>query len=628
MDRKFLAIVFMAFSILLSACGQRPDAEGGFGTDPTDTTGDISVRVITNVNSITTGGIDTATITALVSDENNNALAGASVILSTTSGVLQDLTTISDENGEVSATLKLPLDYQNQNIVVSADVQGITSEASLAATGSAIEVTGPDNLVSGDEAELVISLVAGNDEPIANHPISVVSTAGNLVSPTFPMTGPDGRATLTVGTTNGDDEVRISALNGTVSAEHEFEVSQDILRFEEGVEDTELPVAQTNAITVTWSSQSQPVVGQLLLFSTTAGEIVGNSSITTDANGQATVQIRSNSYGPVKLTVEDASDSRPKTSADLEFVGTTPATISLDASVSRVEIGNTSTLMASVRDAQGNPVKNQIVDFSSLDLKGGQISPASATSNSEGVASVTFTAGSNATEANDISVNATVKGTSITNSMNLSVTEKVLNVTLGTSNLLTVRNFDTQYAVAFVAQVADGGGAPIEGADVALSITPIRYFKGWMDLLRDEEGVAIGWNAFVTAICESEDINGNRILDAGEDRNGNGSLDPQDPVILAAVEDNPNNAATIVGGTGVLTTDGTGSGFFEIRYPKSHSVWATVAINAHAEALGTEAISSFEKRLSLLAVDGSDPAVSPPNAVSPYGTSVNCFDTE
>ena len=188
MDRKILAIVFMAFSVLLSACGQRPDAAGGFGTDPSDT-GGVSVRVITNVNTITTGGTDTATITALVTDENNNALAGADVIMSASSGVLQDVTTTSDENGEVSASLKLPLDFQNQNIVVTAEVQGVRSTASLAAIGSELEASGPDNLVSGDEAEIVISLVAGNDEPIANHQISVVSTAGNLITPAFPMTG-------------------------------------------------------------------------------------------------------------------------------------------------------------------------------------------------------------------------------------------------------------------------------------------------------------------------------------------------------------------------------------------------------------------------------------------------------
>lgn len=627
MDRRILAIVFMAFSVLLSACGQRPDAAGGFGTDPSDT-GGISVRVITNVNSITTGGTETATITALVTDENNNALSGSDVVLTSSSGVLQDLTSVSDENGEVSATLKLPLDFQNQDIFVTAEVQGVVSTASLAATGSSIDVSGPDNLVSGDEAELVVSLVAGNDEPIANHAIGVVSLAGNVVTPTFPTTGPDGRVTLSVGTVNGDDTIRLSALNGTVSAEHEFEVSQDTLRFEEGIEDTELAVAQTNQITVTWTSQSQPVVGRALLFSTTAGEIVGNSSITTNGNGQATVQIRSNSYGPVKLTVEDAEDSRPKTSADLEFVGTNPATVSLDASVSRVDVGSTSTLMATVRDAQGNPVKNQAVDFTSLDLKGGQISPASAQSNSEGVASVTFTAGTNATETDDILITSTVKGTAISSSMALSVTEKVLNVTLGTSNLLTTRNFETQYGIAFVAQVADGGGAPIESADVALSITPLRYFKGTMVIYVDENGEPEGWAQNVTATCETEDINGNRILDAGEDRNGNGSLDPQDPAILAAVEDTTGSVSTIVGGTGALTTDATGSGFFELRYPRSHALWATVNVNAHAGALGTEATNSFEKRLSLLASETDDVSVAPVNRISPYGTGSSCFDTE
>ena len=400
------------------------------------------------------------------------------------------------------------------------------------------------------------------------------------------------------------------------------------MRFEDDIEDAELPVAQINSVTVTWTSQSQPVVGQALLFSTTAGEIVGNSTIVTNANGQATVQIQSTSYGPAKLTVEDASDSRPKTVADLEFVGTNPATINLDASVSRVEVGGSSTLMALVRDAQGNPVKNQVVDFTSLDLRGGQISPASATSNSDGIASVTFTAGSNATEENDIAITSTVKGTTITNTMNLTVVEKILNVTLGTSNLLIDRSFDTQYGIAYVAQVADGGGAPIEGGDVALSITPLRYFKGTMRVFLDESGEPEGWARNITVTCESEDLNGNRILDAGEDRNGNGSLDPQDPVILSAVEDNQANASTIVGGTGTLTTDATGSGFFEVRYPKSHARWATVNINAHAEALGTEAINSYEFELLLLAEDADDVDVLPPNHISPYGTSTSCFDTE
>ena len=36
--------------------------------------------------------------------------------------------------------------------------------------------------------------------------------------------------------------------------------------------------------------------------------------------------------------------------------------------------------------------------------------------------------------------------------------------------------------------------------------------------------------------CVAEDVNLNRTLDAGEDINGNGSLDPQDPAILAPVE--------------------------------------------------------------------------------------------
>ncbi len=625
MDKKTLAILMMVGSIGLSACGQRPESSNNFLGAANAATEGINVRVITNVYSITTGGTEAATITALVTDENNNALSDTEVVFTSSSGVLQDVSNLTDENGEVTATLKVPSDFQNQNIMVTAVAEGNSSSAFVATTGSVLDVSGPDNLVMGDQVEIVLSLTAGNDEPIANHEVSVVSQAGNTITPTVPYTGSDGRVTVLVGTERGDDVVDISALSGTVTATHIFEVSQDLLQFAEGTVDSELPVAQDNPITVTWTSQSIPVVGGQLLFTTTAGEIVGESVVTTDANGQATIQLRSSSYGPAKVTVEDALDSRPTTSVDVEFIATVPASVFLDASVTRVAANDSSTLMATVTDANGNPVKNQLVEFTGVDLKGGQISPASARSNTQGIASVTYTAGANATETDDVEIAATVKNTTISSSMFLSVVERVLNVTLGTSNLLQSQNFDTQYSVSFVVQVADGSGTPLENAVVEFSIRPLEYVKGVMQAYPEEFVSDARWYRDESIVCATEDANGNRLLDEGEDLNGNGSLDPQDPALLSPIIDNPNGAATILGGT--LTTDSSGSGFFELHYPKSNALWSTIEITAYAQALGAEAQSSFETQLSLSAVDVAESGVSPPNRVSPYGTSASCLDT-
>ncbi len=623
MDKKLLASMLMIGSIALSACGQRPDGEelqlgaANFGVDG------VGIRVITNANSISTGGTESANLTALVTDENNNAMAGTSVTFSTSSGILQNISSVTDENGEVSATLSLPQYFDNEDIFVTAEADGNFAEVMVTATGSVVEVSGPDNLVLGDEAEVIISLSAGNEEPIANYPIEITSTAGNIITPSNVMTGSDGRVTVMVGTDNGDDTLQVAALNGTVSSSLSFQVSHDSLRFADEIVNSELPVALTIPVTVTWTSQDAPVAGSQLLFSTTAGEIVGDSLVTTDANGQATAQLRSSSYGPANITVEDATDARPRTSLEVEFVAINPAALRFEASSTRVAINETSVLSATVLDAQGNPVKNQVVDFSGLDLKGGQINPASARSNSQGVASVTFTAGSNATEIDDIEIVANVKNTAISNALRLSVIERALNVTLGTSNLVQSLNFDTQYGVSYVVQVADGSGAPLENASVDFSIRPLVYVKGFMIPNPDNDS-EIKWIQNITAECVTEDLNGNRIMDFDEDINGNGSLDPQDPALIAAVSENSENQATIVGG--VLSTDANGSGYFELRYPKSNALWSMIEITARARAFGAETEDTFVQVLSV-SVDDVAESASPPNSLSPYGTSGRCEDT-
>jgi len=661
MEKKTVGLMLLLSTVVLSACGQRSDdttdsgtgqpqfnangeAINGSGVDVevdagTDGEGEptigeanaveLSLRVVSNVNSISTGGTDVANITALVTDVNNNAVAAEDVTFSSTGGVLQNISQATDENGEASATLKLPQDFQNRDIIVTVSSGTFSAEVKVRAQGSKLEVSGPDTLVSGDKAELVISLVAGNGEPISNQVVTITSGVGNSIEPALAVTDPDGRVSVLVGTENSNDTVQITALNETVHVSHMFEVAADVLKFADGIRDAELPVSTENVITVVWTSQAVPVVGRELRFSTTAGEIVGDSVVTTNLLGQATIGIRSSSAGPAQLTVEAADDGRPTTSIDVEFVATVPAKVAIDASSTRVHASETSTVMALVTDANGNPVKNMIVDFNSVDLKGGQLNPASSKSNSAGVASVTFTAGDNATEVDDIGIVARVKNTTFIDMLKLTVVKRALNVTIGTSNEINIKPLGTQYALPFIVQVADGSGTPLENATVKLSVRPINFLKGQMvlvnsagrTLLEDPEdwssdswarGVPMGGET----ICASEDTNGNRILDAGEDINGNGSLDPQDPATIIAVEG--DEYATIEGGS--LSTDKNGSGFFELLYPASNSEWATVEITARAEALGAEADDSFTTVLHLPASEVKAKDELPANYVSPYGS--------
>ena len=649
MNRTVIGVWLIGISMLLNACGQRTDetlstetqaqynANGELirGTDTGETPAVVSpealkLRVITNANSINTGGTDVANITALVTDANNNAVAAQQVVFSSTGGVLQNISTETDENGEATATLKLPQDFQNQEIVVTVSADSYSSDVKVTAMGSRLEVTGPATLVAGDLAELVIRLIAGNEEPIANQLVTVTSTAGNSISPAEAVTDPDGQVSVLVGTENSDDTVLLSALNSTVSATHDFEVSADQLDFAGNLSDSELPVGQNSNVVVTWTTGGAPVIGHSLSFSITAGSITSANTVTTNAAGQASINILSNSAGPAKLSVEATETGKPKTSVDLEFVATVASDVSIDASTSLVNTNETSTVTALVTDALGNPVKNQEVDFNSSDLKGGQLNPASAITNSAGIASVTFTAGANATEVDAIEIASTVKGTSISDSMLLTVFKRSLNVTMGTSNEVLIKPLGTQYAMPFIVQVADGSGTPLENATVKLTVRPLTYGKGHMVLV-DKSGFTSSevldeftpdhWTtASDSIVCPTEDLNGNRFLDTvgavNEDINNNGSLDPQDPASLTAVED-AAEYATLSGGT--LTTDANGSGYFELLYPASNSAWANVEITARAEALGSEAEDTFRTVLPLPASEINAVDETPANAISPYG---------
>ena len=653
MNKNTLLVVLLAGSVLLSACSARTDdgetdsqpvynangelISGGDGStvalgeaNPLDA---LTLRVVSDVNSVATGSADIATITALVTNSDNNVVADTEVTFSASAGVLQNVSTATGELGEASATLNLSQTYKNQDIIVTvSDDAGSVSTVRVDASGSALEVSGPENLGIGDTALVSIVLTAGSGEPIANQSVEVTSMAGNSVTPAELVTDPDGRVEVSVSSENFSDTLLISALDGTVSASHSFDVVEDLLTFTDVNEASELVVGSQRTITANWTRLGQPVVGESLRFSATVGSIAAPSIVVTDEDGDASIQISSTSAGPSIISVEAVTDGTLQTDTGVEFVATEPQRVDIKTSDSLVNINETSTITATVTDALGNLVKNSEVRFTSADLKGGQLTPASAITNSAGIASVTFTAGSNSTELGQIQISSQVSGTSIADSLTLSVFKRALNITIGSSNDITIKPLGTQYAVPFVVQVNDGSGTPLEDAIVKVSVRPLFFNKGYLELV-DEDGlneieVAMDDGNFepemwdypddINIACPAEDLDGDRILDTvgstDEDTNDNGILDPQDPAAVTGID---GDYATLSGGS--LQTDVNGSGYFELLYPAGNALWAKVEITARAEALNDEASDTYSTWLAMPASVASAVGVTPANRVSPYG---------
>ena len=100
-----------------------------------------------------------------------------------------------------------------------------------------------------------------------------------------------------------------------------------------------------------------------------------------------------------------------------------------------------------------------------------------------------------------------------------------------------------------------------------------------------------------------------RCLDAGEDRNNNGRLDPA-------------NVATVDPGSSVVT-NASGFAFFDVVYAREFT-WVEVTLRARTVVSGTEAASQATFFLAGAASDFNNCLVSPPGATSRYGIATTC----
>jgi len=209
--------------------------------------------------------------------------------------------------------------------------------------------------------------------------------------------------------------------------------------------------------------------------------------------------------------------------------------------------------------------------------------------------------------------------------------ENASRIVIGTGNTLFTLT-GQQYQMPFTVQVTDTAGNAVPSQKVTISAVPVSYVKGSYRIIdSDGDGNDDIWAiedpniAGAESIqCPKEDINQNGILDAGEDINNSGQLEPTNS---ATVGTHPTNTPTI-SSPGSLITDTNGLGYFSLIYPKSEALWSTVRITASIKATGTESAETFDYYLLVLKSDAESIDIAPPGGVisSNYGTVLDCSD--
>lgn len=614
---KTLAMtVLVAF---IAACGggggspgSNPNSGGSGGSGSGSGSGaqtPAAIELIGSGNSL--GSTSTSMIiTAIVKDSSNNAIANQTISFSATSGVLQGAAAVTDANGVAAVTLATGSNRANRTITVTGSAGSVSANLQVPVTGTSISIAGAGSLLASTGGTYVFRAVDSAGNAVASAVLSVSSNLGNGLSAASVTTDATGQAQIIyTGNNSGTDTLTVSGL-GT-SAALTIQVSSEDFSVQSPSAGTSIAVSTSQTISVLYRSGGVGVPGQTVTFNTTRGTL-NTTTVVTNGSGIAAVQVSSTTSGPATINAQIAGVAQ--TSVAVEFVAVTPATIVLQANPNAVlpNAGgsslNQAILLATVRDANANPVKNVVVNFTAdSDPSGGSISPANATTDSNGQAQANFVAGATSTPSNGVTLRAAVaSNTAIFRTQSMTVSGQALFITIGTGNVIGNLN-STTYEKPFSVYVSDSNNAAVANQSVVLSVYPTIYEKGDMSWNGNR------WVLNSMATCANEDLDTDGILDAGEDTNGDGLLTPGGVVVVSS---------------GTVTTDATGFATFTLRYGEQFAYWATTRITARATVAGTESTKSMVYLLEGVASDFTDENTSPAGVFSPFGQSALCTNAQ
>ena len=603
---------------------------GSTGTTGTDV-GSVSVIFSsTELKSAGTSGSE-VTVTALVKSSSNTAIANVPVQFSADSGALTSVDSASDKNGQAKALLGTSGDHTNRKITVTVTAGGKTATGTVDVVGTTLKVTGPSSISSGSTGDFTVSVKDSSNAPVANAAVSFSSLKGNTVtvqtsnggSATAPLTNSQGQVVLRMTATQaGTDTLTFSSQGVTTTSSVTVDNKKVTLALVDGSGN---PITTANTATsctkinVHYEIGGVPQTSGTVNVTSSRGQIytdsgcttpLATSSIALGAGGDAqATYLKSNTAG--MATVAASIPGGPSAQSNIEFVAalTPAATISLqvDPAVIGTNLGSSQSekaaLTAIVRDgtAFNNFVKDATVDFAiDTDASGGTLATSSVATGSDGVASTYFIAGSAATPNNGVIISAKIRGTSTSATTTLTVSKKSLFISAGTGNKLETPD-DTTYRQNYTVFVTDASGNPVPGVAITATLWPTRYAKGSYSY---DDVVAKAWVQNTVDVCANEDNNRNGILDAGEDFNGSGILEPGIP-------------ASVTAGA---TTDANGTAQISILYPRNRARWLEVQISIRGSVSGTESIyQTAPYFLPVLSTDVTDKNVSPPGVTSPYG---------
>ncbi|TFV99577.1 Ig-like group 1 domain-containing protein [Oxalobacteraceae bacterium OM1] len=624
---RFLrAATGMLTSVALVSCGGGGGSPGTVLGSTSNNVGSISILFSSaELKSAGTAGTE-VTVTALVKTANNIAVADVPVTFTASSGALSNVDAKTDKNGQAKALLGTAGDRTNRRITVTVKAGEQTASGTVDVVNTTVTIVGPGTISAGGTGDFTVSVKDSSNNAVANVPVTFASQKGNGIavktsnggSSSAPLTNSLGQVVLTVtASQSGTDTLSVSAQGTSASVPVNVNAAKISVAMVDSQNNATSQALTTTSCTKVVSRYEVNNVGQSgsVNLTTSRGKLYSDSTCATQLASSA-VNLVSGDSQPVYLksdtagvaTVTATVPGGPSAQGNLEFVAalTSQATITLQADPAVIGTNSAngqtekSTITAIVRDgsAFNNFVKNAVVEFSIVaDGSGGTLSDASPViTAANGTASVLFVAGTADTPKNGVVIQAKIQGTSISATTALTVSKKSISIQAGTGNTISAPT-NASYQQDYSVVITDVAGNPVPNVAITASVNPTRYAKGYY--VYDTANKA--WARQGVSVCLNEDVNHNGILDAGEDTNGSGVLEPGLPVSVTASS----------------TTDANGQAKVSLTYPKDRGNWVEVQLTIRGTVSGTEATyQTAAYFLPVLATDLSDQNTPPPGNIA------------
>lgn len=617
-----------------------------------------SIDVVASAGRVGTGAAP-VTISAIVKSASNVALSGVPIQFSANTGILASASTVTGSNGAATATFSAGSDKSNRTATVTVAAGVVSGKLVIPIEGTSIAVTGPETLKIGDsnqQSDLSIKVTDSTGQPVGSVPLSIAGTLSNVPASTQVSTDSNGTARFSYpARIAGADVVTVSGAGSSTTTR--VTVSGQDFAFTSPAVGATIAVdpagVSGQTVAVRYLVNGQPPGAGLpaykVRFTSTAGNILPASAVGSGidlVSGSASVVVASRFAGPATLQATVFDPALPNTAVaqatvSVQFVATVPNSLVLQVSPSAIgpnPAGSTNQqaeARATVLDAAGNPVSGVAVNFSRVnDLSGGNLLQASATTDANGVARVQYVSGAQSTSTNGVVLRASVATNSnVVSDATLTVNQSALFIALGQGNTISNVN-QTTYRKQWTAYVTDSTGAAVPNVTLTISALPTKYGKGsfekgvdeWTtntylptaaspDGTQDPDVLLSGQRIF----CPSEDsisaIASNRnngVLDAGEDLNGSGRLEP-------------GNVISVNGGSSVTTvrTDATGFALINLEYAESYAYWVEIGLRVSANVAGTESSNTAVFLVPGAASDYATTTV-PAGQTSPFGVIASC----